>query len=164
VLSWSFFSHSFGSRFSFLLLLAHAKSLTGVRVSCGSGTGVPASALVAAAKRQVDYILGANPTGMSYMVRFGARYPQHVHHRGASMPSVRDHPARIGYDEGFRYLHSPDPDANVLVGTVVGGPDGSDDAFTDSRDNYAQTEPSTYTNALLVGVLAFFAAGRHRWS
>jgi hypothetical protein len=137
VLSRSFFSHSFGSRLSFLLLLAHAKSLTGARVSCGSGTGVPASALVAAAKRQVDYILGANPAGMSYMVEFGARYPRHVHHRGASMPSVRDHPTRIGCDEGFRYLHSPDPDANVLVGAVVGGPDGSDDAFTDSRDNYA---------------------------
>jgi hypothetical protein len=144
------------------LLLAHAKSLAGARVSCGSGgAGVPASALVAAAKRQVDYILGANPAGMSYMVGFGARYPRHVHHRGASMPSVRDHPARIGCDEGFRYLHSPDPDANVLVGAIVGGPDGSD-AFTDSRDNYAQTEPSTYTNAPLVGALGFFAAGRHR--
>ncbi|EES04405.1 endoglucanase 4 [Sorghum bicolor] len=144
------------------LLLAHAKSLAGAgaMVSCG-GAAVPASALVAVAKRQVDYILGANPAAMSYMVGFGARYPRHVHHRGASMPSVRDHPARIACDEGFRYLHSSDPDANVLVGAVVGGPDGSD-AFTDSRDNFAQTEPSTYTNAPLVGALAFFAAGRHR--
>ncbi|XP_066324807.1 endoglucanase 4-like [Miscanthus floridulus] len=146
------------------LLLAYANSLSsaggGVQVSCGGGV-VPASALVAVAKRQVDYILGANPARMSYMVGFGARYPRHVHHRGASMPSVRDHPARIACDEGFRYLHSADPDANVLVGAVVGGPDGSD-AFTDSRDNFAQTEPSTYTNAPLVGALAFFAAGRHR--
>nr|CAZ96212.1 endoglucanase 4 precursor [Saccharum hybrid cultivar R570] len=147
------------------LLLAHAKSLSSAGpagvVSCGGGAAVPASALVAVAKRQVDYILGANPAGMSYMVGFGARYPRHVHHRGASMPSVRDHPAHIACDEGFRYLHSSDPDANVLVGAVVGGPDGSD-AFTDSRDNFAQTEPSTYTNAPLVGTLAFFAAGRHR--
>nr|CAZ96184.1 endoglucanase 4 precursor [Saccharum hybrid cultivar R570] len=145
------------------LLLAHAKSLASAGpagvVSCGGGL-VPASALVAVAKRQVDYILGANPAGMSYMVGFGARYPRHVHHRGASMPSVRDHPARIACDEGFRYLHSSDPDANVLVGAVIGGPDGSD-AFTDSRDNFAQTEPSTYTNAPLVGALAFFAATRH---
>jgi hypothetical protein len=146
------------------LLLAHAKSLSSAGpagvVSCGGGAAVPASALVAVAKRQVDYILGANPAGMSYMVGFGARYPRHVHHRAASMPAVRDHPARIACDEGFRYLHSADPDANVLVGAVVGGPDGSD-AFTDSRDNFAQTEPSTYTNAPLVGALAFFAATRH---
>ena len=75
------------------------------------------------------------------------------------MPSVRDHPARIGCDEGFRYLHSPEPDANVLVGAVVGGPDGGD-GYTDSRDNYAQAEPSTYTNVPLVGALAFLAGGR----
>nr|CAZ96131.1 endoglucanase 4 precursor [Saccharum hybrid cultivar R570] len=146
------------------LLLAHAKSLSSAGpagvVSCGGGAAVPASALVAVAKRQVDYILGANPAGMSYMVGFGGRYPRHVHHRAASMPAVRDHPARIACDEGFRYLHSADPDANVLVGAVVGGPDGSD-AFTDSRDNFAQTEPSTYTNAPLVGALAFLAATRH---
>jgi hypothetical protein len=47
----------------------------------------------------------------------------------------------------------------VLVGAVVGGPDGGD-AYTDSRDNYAQAEPSTYTNAPLVGALAFLAGGR----
>lgn len=94
------------------------------------------------------------------MVGFGARYPRHVHHRGASMPSVRDHPGRIACDEGFRYLHSAEPDPNVLVGAVVGGPDGSD-GFSDNRDNYAQAEPSTYTNAPLVGALAFFA-GAHK--
>ena len=98
----------------------------------------------------MDYILGANPAGMSYMVGFGARYPRHVHHRGASMPSVRDHPARIGCDEGCRYLHAPEPDRNLLAGAVGGGP-----------DNYAQAEPSTYTNAPLVGALAFFA-GAHK--
>ena len=107
----------------------------------------------------MDYILGANPAGMSYMVGFGARYPRRVHHRGASMPSVRDHPARIGCDEGFHYQHSSDPDRNVLVGAVVGGPDQSD-SYSDSRDNYAQAEPSTYTNAPLVGALAFFSGAR----
>lgn len=142
------------------LLLAYAKYLStaGASVSCGGGA-VPPSALAAVARRQVDYILGANPLATSYMVGFGARFPRRVHHRGASMPSVRDHPARIGCDEGFRYLHSAEPDANVLVGAVVGGPDGGD-AYTDSRDNYAQAEPSTYTNAPLVGALAFLAGGR----
>ncbi|KAL6848549.1 hypothetical protein ACP4OV_021843 [Aristida adscensionis] len=140
------------------LLLAYAKDLaaTGGTVSCG-GAAVAPSTLISLAKKQVDYILGANPKRMSYMVGFGAQYPRHVHHRGASMPSVHDHPARIGCDEGFRYLHSSEPDANVLVGALVGGPDGSD-AFTDSRDNYAQAEPCTYTNAPFVGALAYFAA------
>nr|CAB3448663.1 unnamed protein product [Digitaria exilis] len=151
------------------LLLAYSKYLTaaGATVSCSSGEVVPPSKLVAMAKRQVDYILGANPAATSYMVGFagageeGGRFPRHVHHRGASMPAVRAHPGRIGCDEGFGYLHSPEPDVNVLVGAVVGGPDGSD-GFTDSRDNYAQTEPSTYTNAPLVGALAFLAGGRRR--
>jgi hypothetical protein len=145
------------------LLLAYAKFLGsaagGAAVSCGGSAAVAPSALVSLARRQVDYILGANPAGMSYMVGFGARYPQRVHHRGASMPSMRDHPARIGCDEGFQYLHSSEPDRNVLVGAVVGGPDQSD-GYTDSRDNYAQAEPSTYTNAPLVGALAFFAGAR----
>ncbi|XP_040376265.1 endoglucanase 4 [Oryza brachyantha] len=145
------------------LLLTYAKYLAstgsaGATVSCGS-TAVSHSTLISLAKKQVDYILGANPAGMSYMVGFGARYPRHVHHRGASLPSVRDHPARIGCDDGFRYLHSPEPDRNLLAGAVVGGPDASD-GFSDSRDNYAQAEPSTYTNAPLVGALAFFAGAR----
>ncbi|PAN03746.1 hypothetical protein PAHAL_1G018800 [Panicum hallii] len=142
------------------LLLAYSKYLAGAgaTVSCG-GSAVPPPALVAVATRQVDYILGANPEGMSYMVGFGGRFPRRVHHRGSSMPSARAHPARIGCDEGFRYLHSAEPDANVLVGAVVGGPDGAD-GYTDSRDNYAQAEPSTYTNAPLVGALAFLAGGR----
>jgi hypothetical protein len=72
-------------------LLAYANSLAstgGASVSCGgSAADVPASALVAVAKKQVDYILGANPTGMSYMVGFGALFPRRV-------PAVRARPPR----------------------------------------------------------------------
>jgi hypothetical protein len=64
---------------------------------------------------------------------------------------VRDHPARIGCEQGFGYLHSPDPDRNVLVGAVVGGPDGGDHQYTDSHDNYAQAEPATYARVLRGG-------------
>ncbi|KAL6658781.1 hypothetical protein ACP70R_002821 [Stipagrostis hirtigluma subsp. patula] len=139
------------------LLLAYAKYLrsSGAAVACGGEVVAPGE-LVALARRQVDYILGKNPAGMSYMVGFGARYPRRLHHRGASMPSVRDHPARIGCDEGFRYLHGGEPDHNVLVGAVVGGPDARD-KFADDRDSYGQSEPATYINAPLVGALAFFA-------
>uniref|UniRef100_A0A0A9ES92 Endoglucanase n=1 Tax=Arundo donax TaxID=35708 RepID=A0A0A9ES92_ARUDO len=140
------------------LLLAYAKYLrsSGATVACGGARDVSPGELVALAKRQVDYILGKNPAGMSYMVGFGDRYPRRLHHRGASMPSVRAHPGRIGCDEGFRYLHSGAADQNVLVGAVVGGPDARD-AFADDRDSYGQSEPATYINAPLVGALAFFA-------
>ncbi|XP_024315721.1 endoglucanase 19 isoform X2 [Brachypodium distachyon] len=141
------------------LLLAYAKYLkssgSGATVSC-AGAQVAPGELVALAKRQVDYILGKNPGGRSYMVGFGARWPQRAHHRGASMPSVRAHPARIGCDAGFEFLHAPGPNPNVLVGAVLGGPDAKD-GFEDDRGNYAQSEPATYINAPLVGALAFFA-------
>ncbi|XP_020156924.1 endoglucanase 19 [Aegilops tauschii subsp. strangulata] len=139
------------------LLLAYSKYLksSGATVSCGGGVVSPAD-LVALAKRQVDYILGKNPAGRSYMVGFGARYPERAHHRGASMPSVRAHPGRIGCDAGFQYLHAGAANPNVLVGAVLGGPD-SRDGFDDDRGNYAQSEPATYINAPLVGALAFFA-------
>ncbi|KAG5599805.1 hypothetical protein H5410_031175 [Solanum commersonii] len=42
---------------------------------------------------------------------------------------------------------------NLLTGALIGGPDAYDN-FTDQRDNYEQTEPATYNNAPLIGVLA----------
>ncbi|CAL9189490.1 unnamed protein product, partial [Musa hybrid cultivar] len=139
------------------LLLTYAKYLdsNGGSVLCGTSK-VAAADLVSVAKKQVDYILGNNPAKMSYMVGFGSRYPQHVHHRGSSLPSVRAHPGRIACSEGFQYLYSGSPNPNVLVGAVLGGPD-SQDHFADDRNNYQQSEPATYINAPMVGALAFFA-------
>ncbi|KAK8567530.1 hypothetical protein V6N12_006112 [Hibiscus sabdariffa] len=109
------------------------------------------------AKRQVNYILGDNPLGMSYMVGYGPRFPRRIHHRGSSLPSVAAHPARIGCKAGSQYYSSPNPNPNLLVGAVVGGPNVSD-AFPDSRSYFQESEPTTYINAPLVGLLAFFSA------
>ncbi|KAL2936379.1 Endoglucanase 8 [Bienertia sinuspersici] len=109
------------------------------------------------AKRQVDYILGDNPLRMSYMVGYGPRYPQRIHHRGSSLPSVHVHPAHIGCKAGSRYFLSPNPNPNKLVGAVVGGPNVTD-AFPDSRPYFQESEPTTYINAPLVGLLAYFSA------
>nr|GMC95754.1 endoglucanase 1-like [Ipomoea batatas] len=140
------------------LLLTYAKYLSssGQVVNCGAST-ITADKLVALAKRQVDYILGDNPTGMSYMVGYGQRYPQHLHHRGSSIPSMKSHPDHIGCNDGFQYLSSGSPDPNILVGAVVGGPDNMDN-FADDGNNYKQSEPTTYINAPFVGALAFFSA------
>ncbi|KAF0893211.1 hypothetical protein E2562_023231 [Oryza meyeriana var. granulata] len=118
---------------------------------------VTAKTLRALAKKQVDYILGANPLGMSYMVGYGARFPQRIHHRAASMPSVAAHPAHIGCQEGFtNYFYAGGANPNVHTGAVVGGPD-QHDAFPDDRGDYDRSEPTTYTNGALVGCLAYFA-------
>eukprot|EP01018_Ginkgo_biloba_P039442 Gb_32668 [translate_table: standard] len=136
------------------ILLTYAKYLSSSSqvVSCGSSTATP-ERLQSIAKRQVDYILGNNPMKMSYMVGYGPKFPQHVHHRGSSIPSVVQHPQVIGCDNGFNFFHSNEPNPNILVGAVVGGPDNKDQ-FGDDRSEYAQSEPSTYINAPLVGALA----------
>ncbi|GMI66014.1 cellulase 2 [Hibiscus trionum] len=139
------------------LLLTYAKYLNanGGVVTCGASS-VTSESLIAQAKKQVDYILGDNPAKMSYMVGFGERYPQHVHHRGSSVPSIQAHPGRITCDNGFQYLYASSPNPNVLVGAVIGGPDSKDN-FADDRNNYQQSEPATYINAPFIGALAFFA-------
>ncbi|KAL2926778.1 Endoglucanase 6 [Bienertia sinuspersici] len=103
---------------------------------------------------RIDYILGDNPRATSYMVGYGNNYPQHVHHRASSIVSYKVDPTfvtcRGGYGTWYG-MKSSDP--NVLTGATVGGPDAYDN-FADERDNYEQTEPATYNNAPLIGVLA----------
>ncbi|PKI54749.1 hypothetical protein CRG98_024851 [Punica granatum] len=141
------------------LLLVYADYLSRVpqsSVNCG-GISVGPASLRRQAKRQVDYILGDNPKGMSYMVGYGNYYPQRIHHRGSSLPSIRDHPQFIACKEGSVYFNSSGPNPNVLVGAVVGGP-GEDDAYDDNRVDFRKSEPTTYINAPLVGALAYFTA------
>ncbi|KAL2518804.1 Endoglucanase 8 [Abeliophyllum distichum] len=140
------------------LLLAYSNYLSHANhaVPCGETAATPAL-LKRLARRQVDYILGDNPLRMSYMVGYGSRYPQRIHHRASSLPSVAAHPARIGCKAGSRYYLSPNPNPNILVGAVVGGPNSSD-SFPDSRPFFQESEPTTYINAPLVGLLAYFSA------
>ena len=104
----------------------------------------------------MDYLLGDNPLKMSYMVGYGPRYPQRIHHRGSSLPSVSTHPGKIQCSSGFSVMNSQSPNPNVLVGAIVGGPD-EHDRFPDERSDYEQSEPATYMNSPLVGALAYLA-------
>ncbi|XP_064995545.1 endoglucanase 23-like [Musa acuminata AAA Group] len=140
------------------LLLTYAKYLSksSQTANCGSIQVDPAS-LQLQAKKQVDYLLGDNPMNMSYMVGYGDRYPQRIHHRGSSLPSVSSHPQFIACKDGSDYYKSANPNPNPLVGAVVGGP-GEDDVYEDDRADFRKSEPTTYINAPLVGVLAYFVA------
>ncbi|KAJ6930775.1 endoglucanase 25-like [Populus alba x Populus x berolinensis] len=97
----------------------------------------------------VNYILGDNPMKMSYMVGFGNKYPNHVHHRAASIPWDDQH---YSCPEGDRWLYSTDPNPNILFGAMVAGPDKFDN-FLDDRDKPWFTEPTIASNAGLVAAL-----------
>ncbi|KAL6227045.1 hypothetical protein ACLB2K_001004 [Fragaria x ananassa] len=98
---------------------------------------------------QADYALGKNPMKMSYLVGYGSNYPQQVHHRGSSIPVDAD----TGCSDGFKWLYSPDPNPNVAVGALVGGP-FQNESYMDIRNNSMQGEPSTYNSALIVALLS----------
>lgn len=86
---------------------------------------------------------------MSYLVGYGDKYPQYVHHRGASIPAD----AKTGCTDGFKWLESTKPNPNVATGALVGGP-FLNESYIDSRNNSMQAEPSTYNSAVLVGLLS----------
>ncbi|KAI4323865.1 hypothetical protein L6164_023440 [Bauhinia variegata] len=134
----------------------YMKSANNKVVHCGN-VEVHHSKVIKFAKSQVDYVLGSNPLGMSYMVGYGKKFPQKIHHRGSTMPSINQYSQLITCREGQSYLQSPNPNPNILIGAVVGGP-AQDDSFLDSRFNVSQSEPATYINAPFVGALAYFKA------
>ncbi|GFZ01271.1 glycosyl hydrolase 9C3 [Actinidia rufa] len=142
------------------LLTVYSDYLTsaGKNLNCGSGSVSP-SELLSFAKSQVDYILGDNPRATSYMVGYGSNYPRQVHHRGSSIVSIKVDSSFVSCRGGYATWFSREAsDPNVLTGAIVGGPDAYDN-FADERDNYEQTEPATYNNAPLLGLLARLQGG-----
>jgi hypothetical protein len=86
---------------------------------------------------------------LSYLVGYGSRYPERVHHRGASIPADVD----TGCD-GQEWLKTSKPNPNVAAGALVGGPPSKNDSFVDGRENVKQNEATTYNSALLVVLLS----------
>ncbi|XP_004491112.1 endoglucanase 11-like [Cicer arietinum] len=128
---------------------------TNQKLTCHEGI-VDHEEILSFAKSQVDYILGSNPMNMSYLVGFGPSYPKRVHHRGASIMSYKENKGFIGCTQGYdNWYSSEDPNPNVLIGALVGGPDWEDN-FEDRRSNFMQTEACTYNTAPLVGLFAKF--------
>ncbi|XP_026440927.1 endoglucanase 6-like [Papaver somniferum] len=147
------------------LMTVYADYLTtaGKTVQCPRGTATP-DELHAMAKSQVDYILGNNPRATSYMVGYGHNFPQQTHHRASSIVSYKVDKSFVTCRGGYATWYSrKGSDPNVLTGAIVGGPDAYDN-FADERDNYEQTEPATYNNAPLLGVLARLNGGNGGYS
>ncbi|MCL6591724.1 MAG: glycoside hydrolase family 9 protein [Firmicutes bacterium] len=92
------------------------------------------------AKAQIDYALGSNPRGGSYVVGFGSKSPQHPHHRTAhgSWCAMQD---------------TPPNHRHVIYGALVGGPNSSD-AYNDAISDYTCNEVATDYNAGFVACLA----------
>ncbi|GLT41412.1 hypothetical protein SLA2020_154780 [Shorea laevis] len=145
--------HATASSFLFLVYGCTLSQANRV-VHCGNIVA-NSERLIQFARSQVDYILGSNPLGMSYMVGYGRKFPQRIHHRASSLPSVNQHPEHIDCNGGSSYYNSNNLNPNLLIGAVVGGPDIKD-SYADSRSDFVHSEPTTCINAPFVGLLAYF--------
>ncbi|KAL6635097.1 hypothetical protein ACP70R_027768 [Stipagrostis hirtigluma subsp. patula] len=131
-----------------------AEAGVGAVAACEGGGAAAAGEVFAFARAQVDYVLGSNPRGVSYLVGYGPKYPNRVHHRAASIVPYKHSKEFIGCTQGFdHWFGRRSSNPNVLVGAIVGGPDRRD-RFRDNRDNYMQTEACTYNTAPMVGMFA----------
>lgn len=148
VSEWNALQHPVASAFLAVLYSDYMLSSRTAKLSCDGDSYKP-SDLRHFAISQVNYVLGENPMKMSYLVGYGDKYPQYVHHRGASIPAD----ATTGCSDGFKWLKSKDPNPNVATGALVGGP-FKNESFVDSRNNSMQVEPSTYNGAVIVGLLS----------
>ncbi|KAG5048012.1 hypothetical protein JHK85_009115 [Glycine max] len=148
VSQWNSLQHPVASAFLAAVYSDYMLTSQTPKLKCGSDSFTP-SDLRDFAKSQADYVLGKNPMHMSFLVGYGDKYPQFVHHRGASIPAD----AKTGCKDGFQWLESSDPNPNVATGALVGGP-FLNETFIDSRNNSMQTEPSTYNSAVIVGLLS----------
>ncbi|MBE1877173.1 glycoside hydrolase family 9 protein [Myceligenerans pegani] len=90
---------------------------------------------------QIDYALGDNPRGSSYVVGYGENPPQDPHHRTA-------------HGSWLDSLSDPAETRHTLYGALVGGPGSPDDSYTDERSDYVSNEVATDYNAGFTSALA----------
>lgn len=96
------------------------------------------------ARRQIDYALGDNPRGSSFVVGFGDNPPRDPHHRTA-------------HGSWSNNIAEPTHNRHILYGALVGGPKAANDAYADNREDYTMNEVATDYNAGFTGALARLA-------
>ncbi|MCC8068187.1 MAG: glycoside hydrolase family 9 protein [Ruminococcus sp.] len=86
------------------------------------------------AKGQMDYLLGNNSQGRSYLLGYTDNYPVHIHHRAAN----------------------PDKSTATytLYGALVGGPTDANGSYDDNTDSYSCTEPALDYNGCFIMAIA----------
>lgn len=92
------------------------------------------------AVNQINYMLGQNPSGRSYLIGYGNNYPQNPHHRTA-------------HGSWLNTMSQPQQTRNILMGALVGGPDQQDN-WEDDRADWIRNEVGVGYNATLTGALA----------
>lgn len=98
------------------------------------------------AQRQIDYILGANDLGLSYIMGYTDSYPLQPHH-AAGHASIYGLPAK------------PVENRHIIWGALVNGPNGNG-SHVDARDDYGSNEVTIDYNGALVAALAGHLAER----
>lgn len=111
-----------------------ALQMSGLAVANGDKSNQYAEA----SKWQMDYIMGDNPTGYSFLIGYGSKWPTHYHHRAANPGDLSNNPES-------KYC---------LYGALVGGVDASGN-YEDHSDRYQYTEPALDYN----GCFALACAG-----
>ncbi len=93
-----------------------------------------------AAKYQMDFILGDNPTGKSFLVGYGSKWPTKLHHRAAN--------------PGNNTSTDNSDSKYTLYGSLIGGPNANGE-YEDNKNSYSCTEPALDYN----GCFALACAG-----
>lgn len=148
ITEWNALQHPVASAFLAVVYSDYMLTSRTTKIYCSGSYYTPLD-LRKFAISQLEYVLGNNPMNMSYLVGYGDKYPQYVHHRGASIPAD----ATTGCKDGFKWLDSDEPNPNIAIGALVGGP-FLNDSYIDSRNNSMQGEPTTYNSAVIVGLLS----------
>ena len=90
------------------------------------------------AQGQMEYIIGDNPLGRSYVVGYGENCVKYPHHRAAS---------------GLTMAEDPAEHKHVLYGALAGGPDENDE-HNDVTNDWVYNEVTIDYNAAIVGAAA----------
>lgn len=88
---------------------------------------------------QINYCLGDNPDGQSFVVGYGDKSPQNPHHRTA-------------HASWKNALDTPETNRHILYGALVGGPN-EDGSYEDDRQNYINNEVACDYNAGFTALL-----------
>ena len=86
------------------------------------------------AKKQMEYLLGNNPQGRSYLLGYGDTWPVNIHHRAANPDKA-----------AAKY---------TLYGALVGGPTDASGSYEDKTDSYSCTEPALDYNGCFALAIA----------